>query len=344
MTTPLVPTLDAAHERGRDLVWCAALPLAWEALRAVLGGAVRLRNAPQPAGAAALVATLEAQRPASGAVDPAAFLASAGVDDAQWAERIERELHARFGADVDAPLLPAPAERGLLTAYAYLSKAWSLPTPLCRTYGWFRFAGVACDSFGLWDSDPPSPRFEARAAEIVVHHHRPIRDDEYAHEPTNDDPTEEWVVELLPEDRSDRVLVARCIPGATLAATVAWVWGHAQRAPTDLERPALDRRERLEVPCLDFDLSSNLPEIRGALLEHAVEGADVLGEVRQRVRFRLDEGGARVTADARIGGLSLPPRILVCDGPFLVLVQRRGAQLPTLAAWVATPALVVRAP
>ncbi|MEJ7731838.1 MAG: hypothetical protein WKG00_21840 [Polyangiaceae bacterium] len=84
MTTPLVPTLDVAHERGRDLVWCAALPLAWEALRTLLGGSVALRDAPQPPGAAALVAALEAQPPATGAVDPAAFVAAAGVLGAEW--------------------------------------------------------------------------------------------------------------------------------------------------------------------------------------------------------------------------------------------------------------------
>ncbi|MEJ7731839.1 MAG: hypothetical protein WKG00_21845 [Polyangiaceae bacterium] len=255
---------------------------------------------------------------------------------------LAQQLRERFGPHVDAPLLPDLAQRDALVAYAYLEKSWRLPVPLCRTYGWFSFGGMTCDSFGLWERIPPSPQFDARAEQVLVHHYRLIRDDEYPDEPDNDDPTEEWVVELLPEDRSDRVLVSRCSPKVTLASTVAWVWGHAQRDPAALERPLLTRADRFEAPVLDFDLAASMPALQGARLEQGAAGTDLLGDVRHRVRCRLDEGGVGVKAEARLAGLYLPQRNLVCDGPFLVLVQRRDADVPTLAAWVETRALIAR--
>ena len=343
VSSPLVPSLDALHERGRDLVWCAALPLAWEALRTLVGGKVTLRDARQPAGAAALVAALEAQPAVTGEVKPTAFVAAAGVADSSWEQHIAERLREQFGPDTDARL---PEQSKALTAYAYLTDAWVFRVPLCRTYGWFHVDGATFDSFGLWDSMPPSPLFDARAEQVLVHHYRLIRDGNYVEAPEDDDdPIEEWVVELLPEDSSDRVFVSRCRPGATLADTATWVWSHTQRDPGNLQNSRLTRADRFEAPCLDVDLVGDLPALHGAVLEQGAAGTNIVGNVRQRLRFRLDEGAPGARAEARLAGLYLPPRNLTCDGPFLLLVQRRAARVPTLAAWIETPALLVpRAP
>jgi len=98
------------------------------------------------------------------------------------------------------------------------------------------------------------------------------------------------------------------------------------------------------VPCIDFDLTRKYDELYEKPLANPGFEEQAFGDVLQRIRFRLDEGGASLVSEAKLGGLSLPPRTLVCDGPFLVMVLRRGTTVPTLALWIETPELLVRPP
>jgi hypothetical protein len=64
----------------------------------------------------------------------------------------------------------------------------------------------------------------------------------------------------------------------------------------------------------------------------------------QDIRFRLDEGGVALQTEARLRGLCLPPRDLVCNRAFLVLLLRRGSAVPYLAAWIENDEILVPAP
>ncbi|WP_437331636.1 hypothetical protein [Sorangium sp. So ce394] len=53
---------------------------------------------------------------------------------------------------------------------------------------------------------------------------------------------------------------------------------------------------------------------------------------------RGHEGDAGATAEAILGSYGPPPRSFWVTAPFLVLLQRRGASGPCLAAWVESTA------
>jgi hypothetical protein len=345
MNTPIVPTLITPHEPGKDLLWCASLDLAWVELRALVGGPVAL-DVPPDTPAAALARALNGSPVTPGVADPRAYVALAGLHTEAWTRRALAELHARFGESADARLLECPPEPDLFVAYAYLAETLAFPTPLMREHGRLGFRATPVESFGLWDSTATPPELRAaRVRGVLVHHHRFLTDEvfaaEHGREPTDDEPAEEFVVELVTKDRADRLIVARCVPGATLAETVSFAMRRLREDVEDDPTAFLGAGERCEIPCIDLDLTRRYGELYGAPVANPGFEGRAFGEVVERVRFHLDEGGASLLSEARLGGLSLPPRSLRCDGPFLVMILRRGAPVPALALWVETTDLLM---
>ncbi|AUX45322.1 uncharacterized protein SOCE26_068040 [Sorangium cellulosum] len=339
---PIVPTLHVDHAPDRDLVWCASLELAWRQLCAFIGGPLILREPAQEDGAAALVRALNESPVAPEEVDPASCVAVGGLRTAEWLRQVESLLEQRFGGAGDARLLSREPEPDLLGAYAYMAKTWRFRCPFQRLHGWMRFRGVDVDSFSLGDPFAPGDTYSRLARQVIVHHHRFIPDEEYGREPEAHEPSEEFVVELVTEDPADCLVVARATPRRTLAGTVAWAVSHLREDAAADPRAFLTREEKFEIPCIDFDRVRRYDELHGTRIANPGFEAQALGEVLERVRFRLDEGGATLVSEAEFRGLSLPPRTIVCNGPFLVMVLRRGAPRPFLAIWIETPDLLVR--
>lgn len=216
-----------------------------------------------------------------------------------------------------------------------MSKSWTFATPLLRGHGRILADGVPVESFGLWETQATPHLHEARAEQLCVHYHRFGSDDE-----PSDHPSEEFLVELMTEDREDRIFVSKLPPQPTLAASVQWALARIRDDGPSAPGARLGVEERLEVPCIDFDLARRYAELEGAGVVCAPLEAQAFGDVLERVRFRLDEGGALLVSEARVGGLCLPPRSLVCYPPFLVMLVRRGSPVPFLALWIETPALL----
>ena len=129
-----------------------------------------------------------------------------------------------------------------------------------------------------------------------------------------------------------------------MAASVQWALARLRDDLSNVPEARLGAQERLEVPCVDFDLTRRYGELEGQAMACPALGAQAFGEVLERVRFRLDDGGALLRSEARLGGLCLPPRSMVCHPPFLVLLVRRGSPVPFLALWIETPALLQATP
>ena len=59
----------------------------------------------------------------------------------------------------------------------------------------------------------------------------------------------------------------------------------------------------------------------------------------QSIRFTLNRGGAELASEAKVIYMPIP-RVFVIDGPFLLVVRKRGADHPFLALWVEDPELL----
>ncbi|XXY49081.1 hypothetical protein WME91_54650 [Sorangium sp. So ce269] len=349
--------LGAEHREGMNLVWSAGLDLAWRELaRLAGGGPITLPGAGEEDPAVALVRALNdsaVDAGGAGTLDEGAYVARAGMHTPELVAELVEELRRKFGGDAAPRLLEEPPSPGGFLAYACLSKQLVFDPPLVRGTWPLSFRGDSrqrshVQSFGFWKTrDEPPELWEPRVRSIVVHYPRWTDAEVDAMSEGEIDRMyneRSFIVEVLPADRGDRLIVACVEPGATLRETVQRAMARLDDRAEEHPQARLDSTERFQVPCIDLDVRQLYPELQGKLFAGAQLAAGLLGEVLQIVRFRLDEGGVTLRAEARGRGLCAPPRELVCERSFLVLLIRRGSPVPFFALWVANDELLVPAP
>jgi hypothetical protein len=337
----VAPRLEEPHRERVNLVWCASLELAWARLCELSGGEVRLSGG-APAEAVAVVGALN--RGASlPAIAAERCLARAGTASPRFYDELREEARRRFG--VDDPVLGAPPMApDMLVAYALLVVRAAFAAPFARASWPLHFRDGFVHSFGLW-WEGDGEQWKRRASQVLVH--QPCYSEEEVAalgEAELDRLYEEFVVELRPEGDRDRILVALVPPAATLADTVASILARVSERAEKHPHGRLDPRERLEVPRIGLDVTRRFDELAGLRLQVPPPMNGALGEVMQHVLFRLDEGGATLESSALAGGLALPPRHLVCDRPFAVILQERGVARPYFVLWVETRGVLEPAP
>jgi hypothetical protein len=334
----VVPSLDTPLVDGVDRVWCASLDAAWAQLRQLLPGRIDADEAARP-----LVDALEASAFSPSDLDPATVLALAGRHDDAWVRDAEARLREQFGSTADLQLFPSVPGPDVFVAYACMIGSWTFAEPFERLHGWTSFRRVRVDSFSLGSPFAEDKRYERLAEQALVHHHA------FLHEDDEDDEDAEWVgeefiVELVTDDPQVRLVLARPVRPPTLADAVQWTMTRMRDDVHYDPRARLRRDEKFQVPCVDFDLVRRYPQLHGTTVRDAEGETRAFGAMAERIRFRLDEGGAQLVSEGEFRGLCLAPRSVVFDSPFLVLVMRRGAPRPFFAAWIETPTFLVHDP
>lgn len=304
--TVVVASDRAPVPEGKNVLWCASFQLAWDALRDFAGGAPIALGPTAPADE---VAALNEDTFPPGDLDPATFVAMAGVG---IAERFQDTAKARFGdavADLDfLVLFPGDA-----AAFAFLVKDLPFEHPF-EEHGGLPFAGgKTVRAFGMTRSSGNQAilgQVRVHLAEAANPHTRPER----------------FVLELSVRGGRDRLLLARIDPAATLRGT----WELARAAASGPGEPA-EPHTVLAVPKLDFDVAHRFAELEGA--------SGALAAAFQRTRFRLDETGARLESHA-YAQKSIDPYFLF-DRPFLVALVQKGATRPYFLLWIANDELLM---
>jgi hypothetical protein len=324
--------LEVEHAKKQNLVWSAGMAIAWKELVALAGGPIVLAGAAEDDRAAYITRALNTSQVDRSVVDEASCVARAGFQTERFLQEVRDEIARKF-ADPSPSLLPSGAAPDLFMAYAYLQQRMAFELPLYRTSWPLQFRDSIVESFGLWRKD--AAEWPALSRQVRVHHPCYTEADvERMSDAEYDVMYDEFVVELVTTRPTDRLIVAMLAPGATLGATVARTISMLDRHPADHPHARIGPREKLEVPIIDLDLARRYDELFGRRVENAPLSAQQFGELIERLRFRLDEGGALLQTEAVGRGLSLPPRELVCYSPFLVMVLRQGARLPMFALWV----------
>jgi hypothetical protein len=156
----------------------------------------------------------------------------------------------------------------------------------------------------------------------------------------------DFVLELRPKDRGDRIVLAKIPRLATLAAAIESVKARIDAGAED--RNKITAREVLTIPLVVVDALRKYTELEGrqVVAPHTAAGW-WLETAEQGIQFRLDEFGADLKSSAALyyytSAPRYPPRRFVFDGPFLLWLQRDGAEEPYFAIWVETPELLVKA-
>ncbi len=357
--TIVTASLDQPMEPDRNVLWCATFQMAWDRLRELAGGDIETHpDSP-------LVHKLNGANTPADSIPPVGALSLAGLVGDGILEEIRSRLAEVGGAE--PKLLP---EHGTLpgdavVAYAWLSRALPFETAFAEMDP-MRFGGEEqrVATFGT-EGDDSTESGTSRAEQVRVLWHRFVGD-------SKTDPDQEFVVELLTKTADDRLLLAKIAPAATLAETVEEVLGHAEcpntgtEADLNVPEPTASTEAAIEewkqevlarlsncaslmgdlvVPVIRFDVLHRYDGLAGLTLvagREQVRGKTII-EARQQVRFVLNRKVASVASEAVGVILGGSERQLRFDDPFLVLLMRRGADVPYFALWIANSELLVAA-
>jgi hypothetical protein len=319
--TVIVPTLDTPVALHKSAIWCATFQHAWSRLKNdVVKEPIRLQNAE------AVAERLNRAPQSEDDLSPDEAYAVAGLVRDGVVAKIHQEMAARF-PDVAPPQLDAGPAGAI--AYAYL-----------RAAVWYKYEY----------SDNPYPfHFKSATGEEVAVRSFGIRlDDDFRgrHTPHEQvqilfEDEKEFALDLCKQSAPNQIVLAQLSWQSTLTRTLARLQEKITQAQGAL--PELPGRSTLQVPAMDWQLDHHFRELEGrdkALLNPSVQGV-YFDTALQRIRFRLHRSGAEVQSESRIVAKSAPPRKQYhFDQPFLLVMQKRGAQQPFLVLWVANGELL----
>lgn len=318
--------LTKEHAPHTSLLWCATFQIAWDQFKAV-GGPLSLEGNPP------MAVQLSAHPFPKNALDDDSFVAMIGLGP-ETIDTIKSELDRKFHGAASPKVLPSKGEvsKEDLVAYAYLFKNLAFETPFTKSPRGMGFGAMEDKpklyrAFGI---SRDTADWDKVAAEVVVWHYAAPDD---------------FVIELRTKEKQDRLIIARLKPGTTLKETADQALAKAR---ADNSQPGLRHDETVLVPVLNFDITRSFDEICNIPATAKDSPVAYIKSAKQNIRFKLDEKGAVLKSDASIvaptsaaPGKRPPPRQFICDGPFLVLMERQGADVPYFAAWIDNPELLV---
>ncbi len=363
--SPLSPTLDVAIEPGKTVAWCATLQLAWDALSDVHGGPVWVDSVDPQAG------VMAASRFPRAWIDEQSTVVAVGPLTRKLDRQIEAAVKQRFGNEAESGLLSSiadlPRDGRHAIALAMFRKEFSFAHPFekdtlmfsasleqerrVRGFGGTRDPGksqAALDQVHvLWHSPGDDEGSETEyvvevqtqaAGERLILSHCPrstlreavMKTMSRVRSPnTSRFDANAWTAEL--EDMEQRSLAtegaARIAIQAEMESRLRDGW-MKQRLSDRLEED-----ETFLVPNVRLDALQQFSQLLGTLTTAgAIRRID---DVRQLVRFSLNERGASIESEAVVGGLfGTEPRRFVFGRGFLILLVHRDAPMPYFAMWV----------
>jgi hypothetical protein len=313
--TEIVPTLDTPLTAGKSAIWCSSIQIAWNRLRGLVGNEpIKLRNAEAVAGRLNEGSASEAD------LAPGSFYAAAGLVDDGIVEKIRKEMATAF------PDRPPPDIEGLpegAVAYAYLRA--SVPY-----------------KFEFFDNPEPMPFIDSAGRQTPVRAFG-LRDSEkHIGGPFRSQVSvlfrqgREYALDLSKESEPNQVVLAKMARQDSLASMLATI--HDRAAAT---RPSeLGSQSTLLVPNIDFRIDHHFQDLEGPdkeILNQALPGHQLLW-VLQSIQFKLDRKGADLESGVDLRSLGDghddDPNVFYFDGPFLIVLQKRGAKNPFFVMWV----------
>ena len=322
--TRVVPTLDAPLAAGENAIWCSTFIVAWKRMESdVLKTPARIANVD-----ADLLDRLNNAPQSETDLPAGSFYAAAGKVNA-IVPKIQSTMAARY-SQVPAPTFSPGAA---LVAYAYLEAGIAFTIPFFDNDDEFIFtdsAGRGTDvaAFGLRSKDGDKYMQLREQVDIL-----------YAKShPTDGSKALEFVVDPCKDSSPNQILLAKIPRQETLAAAVEYVERKIEEATKDEHYKyvrELGPTDDLLIPRMNWMLSHRFSELEGEdklLLNPGFEGL-WLSTAQQDIRFKLDRGGVELGSEARVV-YAATSRLFPVNGPYLILMRKRGAAHPHFAMWV----------
>lgn len=325
--TELQRTYITAHlehkiKKGKNVLWCTTFQIAWNELCKLNGEPIQMANAPE------MVTILNKQSVTRTDLDEDSYIAMAGIRGDGIIARIEKALEEKFHGQASPndvlPLLRQTPTDFWIT-YCYLFKHLPFRYDFDRLPEGLSFSRDKVQCFGF------DRKWKQHTFGLVGQ----VRARDYRN-------PDDFIVELITQSKTDRLILAKIHPETTLSQTIATV----QKRMTRGKRASIVPQSSLMIPVLNFDLLRSFTELYDKTIRS--NNPNTAGTpfvlALQQIRFRLDEKGAVLKSEAGAagGGLDLPrPLNLIFNKPFLIMIKKTNAEMPYFALWVDNTELLV---
>jgi hypothetical protein len=315
--TIIYPAVQGDIIARKNSLWCATFQFTWAKLAEILKGPPDLSGAP------ATAELLNARQFLKPEIDEKHFVAFAGRG-APGLEQLKLELARKF--PTPSKLLPESLSVDDVILYARFSKTLPFETPLTRFDKPLLFGSTNVECFGL-AAMADAELWDKRAKQIIVMHYAAPDD---------------FIVQLQPKEADEKIFIARLDYRERIYDVIGDV---LKRIGASSTKPSpLNRDDTLQIPLIDIDLARHFPDLEGRQIRNDGFTTFVLKEAKQSITFKFDETGAALDSSAAVilAKNGHTPRRMICDGPFLVLLQLKRARMPYFACWVENPEVLVK--
>ncbi len=314
----VVPALNSPIPKGKSVVWCGTLRLAWNHL-----GKDVLQGPPQVRGAEEVVQRLNQAQLSESDLPPNSFLAAAGFAKDGIVQQVTSEMKRRFHKDVAID----PLEPDHILAYAYLEANAAFTVPFFEAHTPLRFQDssgteTVVSAFGIEEEHEYAYEKLRRQIDVLY----------LLRNKSHGDQLDEFVVDLSRDSAPNQIIIALIPTRATLLETLKDVEHKTQEYAAKNEGEYSRKfgiRDVLLVPNLNWELRHHFAELEGSdkqLLNKGFEGYHI-AKAMQTIRFKLDRSGAELASEAQMVCKPMSTHF-VCDRPFLIIVKKRGAEHP----------------
>ncbi|MCE0498869.1 MAG: hypothetical protein LV481_13085 [Methylacidiphilales bacterium] len=327
--TELVAHPDVPLAGNKNVLWCGTLQLAWNEAVGLVGEKLHFVNQPS------VVNLLNRADFTKADLDAASYVAIADFEHNNVEDEIRAALEKTFQGAASPELIPPkPPNPGPydFVAYAYLYKDLAFAQPFADNDP-LAFGTTQVKNFGTGTARDNLP--DGVMDQVSIY--------DYQSE-------DNFIIKLKPKAEGDELILAKVPPGATLKGTIDLV----------LKRISVHEPEEigpspvLAIPKLNFDLRRDFQELEGLTLQPSAAAHVknlITSEVKQLVRFQLNEKGAILKSEATIvmAATAMAPEyepkrhIMIFDKPFLILMKRANSDRPYFALWVGNASLLVPA-
>jgi hypothetical protein len=325
--TVVVPTLDSPCPPGKNVIWCSSFQLAWNEVRdKVIGAPLSV------IGAEEMAARLNTAKQSSSDLEPGTFYAAGGRAKDGIINRIKKDMATKFPSHLPPDLARYTQEPDGILAYSYLTASVPFRHPFRQAqvvFGNSRGETTEVEAFGVWGY---VAQYEDIRRQVEILYCAPGREGYRV---------KECAVDLCKDSQPYQVIVAIVEPRGSLGQTLEYIRRGIADFPKSLDYERyrqFSRVDCLKVPEMFWKIDHRFQELLGKVVGNV--SMPIL-EAMQTIEFKLDRCGAVLNTEAR-AAVSALPRVFIFDRPFLVYMQKRGAENPFFVMWVDNAELLTR--
>jgi hypothetical protein len=294
---------------GKTIIWCAALQVSWNLYADTFGEISAAKGSPAEDLNRRLVTVND--------LPPKSYVAEAGKMGPELLARVDQKLYELFqDRTIDSfHLRNMNIQYGSPVAYSYILRELLFEHKFNRDRrGLFFSTGNEqkprpMEAFGLKDYSPSNPEMKKIADQVDVFDYRSADD---------------FIIRIrvMTQD-DDELILAKIPPGPSLLNTLKSIDKRMKESKPEKMQSGLS----LLIPAFNFQVSDFFDEIGGSV--YAI----------QMISFKMDREGVRMHGVASVFSC-ISMENLIFDRPFMIVMKRKGSELPYFAMWVANAELM----